>query len=434
MPTLERRLKELARQHRGELLVGVAGPDRLDGPPSLDPRFTLPGARSVVSIAVPMDVPAIYDFLSKKTADAHNADQLHGNQQVFRITTVLAHYLESRGYRARAAPVNSDYRRSPDVLSLHPVFSHRFGAIAAGIGGQGWSGNVVTREFGAAVYLGTVVTDAVLRSDPAPEPRELFEERCSKCKICEKSCPVGMFDRRQEEQVMLNGQLYPRGQRVNVDLCTASCFGLHGLSRDKKWTTWSPHWIRSWIGGVPRPSDKRQVRRTWVRQAGAVGDSGQRQYLIKRNTLELVDEEVLAIIPPARETDRHQHRRAEIVAAFARAMGVPALKNINVLTCGQCSLVCGPTLKERGKRFKLLEQGGFVVPGPHGALVRVDSFAQAERWQRAHGHRASRAERLNDLGYALRHFVAAYFGLQPRSLARGAWYEAKRRSAIQRSR
>jgi len=85
------------------------------------------------------------------------------------------------------------------MLSLHPSFSHRFGAIVTGIGAQGWSGNVMTHEYGAAIYLGTVVTDAFLQSDPVLPPRHFTETRCMKCKLCERCCATGMFLADDEE-------------------------------------------------------------------------------------------------------------------------------------------------------------------------------------------------------------------------------------------
>jgi len=435
---IEADIKQLAKAQRRDLLVGIAGSDRLSGPPSLDPTYTLPGARSIISLALPMDVPAIYDFLSKKSADPHNADQLHGNQEVFRIATRIADYLLRRGHGAKAAPVNMDYRRSPDLLSFHPAFSHRLGAIASGLGGQGWSGNVVTQEYGGAVYLGTVVTDAALRSDPKPGSLELYDDRCSQCKMCEKTCPVGMFEREREEWVLLNGELYPRGERVNIDLCTASCFGMHALSRDKKWTTWSPHWIRSWVDGVPDPRNKLAVRREFLRKAAAAGDSGRRTYLIQQSTRQPIGEDILDIVPRPRDDvdyqDRHANERKRIEAKFAKAIGIPELRNINVLTCGQCSLVCGPTLKERAKRYKLLLRGGYVVAGSDGRMLHAQSYDEAVRLRAAHKQRTGRAERWRDQKLTLRSFVGSYLGLEPASMAKGMIYEAKRRRAIRKRR
>lgn len=66
MALLENDIKDFVRA-RGVEVVGTAGPERLDGPPSLDLSYTMPGARSVVSMALPMDTDAIYDFLCKRS-------------------------------------------------------------------------------------------------------------------------------------------------------------------------------------------------------------------------------------------------------------------------------------------------------------------------------------------------------------------------------
>ena len=63
--TIEREVKDFVRS-LGVDLVGLAGPGRFDGPPSLDPAYIMKGARSIVSYALPLDVPAVYDYLSKK--------------------------------------------------------------------------------------------------------------------------------------------------------------------------------------------------------------------------------------------------------------------------------------------------------------------------------------------------------------------------------
>jgi len=40
MGTLEQKIKDFAKE-QGIELVGIAGPDRLDEPPSLDPAYTM---------------------------------------------------------------------------------------------------------------------------------------------------------------------------------------------------------------------------------------------------------------------------------------------------------------------------------------------------------------------------------------------------------
>jgi hypothetical protein len=49
---LEEKIKDFVRG-QGVDVVGLAGPDRLDGPPSLDPTYTLKGAKSIVAMVMP---------------------------------------------------------------------------------------------------------------------------------------------------------------------------------------------------------------------------------------------------------------------------------------------------------------------------------------------------------------------------------------------
>jgi hypothetical protein len=59
MGDIERGIKDFVRS-QGVEVAGIAGPGRLDGPPSLDPTYTMRGAKSIVSMALPMDVEAIW--------------------------------------------------------------------------------------------------------------------------------------------------------------------------------------------------------------------------------------------------------------------------------------------------------------------------------------------------------------------------------------
>ena len=56
---LEEKIKDYVRS-QGVNVAGIAGPERLDGPPSLDPTYTMRGAKSIVSLAMPMNVEDIY--------------------------------------------------------------------------------------------------------------------------------------------------------------------------------------------------------------------------------------------------------------------------------------------------------------------------------------------------------------------------------------
>ncbi len=431
MSSIEQNIKSFLKG-QGIEVCGIAGPERLDGPPSLDPSYTMRGAKSIISFAMSMDVDAIYDFLSKKTPVTHNIDQMIRNQKVRHIAERLAAYIKTLGYKARAVPTNNNYRRSLDVYAVHPDFSHRFGAIVSGIGAQGMSGNVMTKEYGAAVYLSTVVTDAVLKSDPLLPPRYFIDQYCKKCLICDKSCPAKMFEMEKEEYVLLNGNLHPRGKRRNIDLCNASCFGLHSLSPDKKFSSWGRHWITSWVGREPDPR-KENIRKKLLVKGGSVGDSTVRYKLIQSLGYKLHPEEWIddwKIAPRYKDLPQDELEARKIQSELIKKYLGISIENPNVLTCGQCALVCGPDIKESAKRLKLLKEGGIVVSGKDGRTVVVKTFEEAQKIREQYPFRISRSQMLSDSLQSGVIWMSNYFGIEPRSILQNWIYQRKLKKAV----
>ncbi len=85
---IENQVKDYAKS-LGIEVVGVAGPDQLDGPPSTDVSYVLRGGNSCVMFAVPLTVGSIYDFFAKKNKTHHIC---HTAQ--YRKTWVSSHYLQ----------------------------------------------------------------------------------------------------------------------------------------------------------------------------------------------------------------------------------------------------------------------------------------------------------------------------------------------------
>lgn len=431
MSSREDRIKEFSRS-LGIPLLGIAGPERLNGPPSLDPTYTMKGARSIISLALPMDVPAIYDFLGKKSPVPHNLDQTRKNQDIHRLAKKIAAFIEtSLGFRARAVPTNNNYRRSPDAFATHPDFSHRFGAIVSGLAAAGWSGNVMTEEFGAAIYLCTVVTDAELHSDPPRySPRHFVDNYCYKCRLCEKTCVAGMFEAKEEEYVLLNGELHPRGKRRDINLCNASCFGLHSLSRDKKWTTWGWRWIREWVDEEPDPA-KTNIKLKLLIEGGKTGDSTPRYDLIRRIGSKIQDEELInkyVESHPEKLSESERFRKSFL--PFAEKIGVKGFIDERILTCGQCALVCGPTIEESMNRYHLLTESGLVAPGPNNEMVNVSTYEEAVEMRRKYLPRVPKSLKIKDGIASGWMFHKYYFGFEPKSILGGALYRRQLKKAV----
>lgn len=93
----------------------------------------------------------------------------------------LTAQLLSRGYRAK--PLDASLRT--DATEIKGDFPHKTAATRAGLGWIGRHCQLVTREFGSWVRLGTVFTDLVLPCGPPVE-----RSFCGRCTRCVEACPA----------------------------------------------------------------------------------------------------------------------------------------------------------------------------------------------------------------------------------------------------
>ncbi|SHO50826.1 epoxyqueuosine reductase [Desulfopila aestuarii] len=257
MESAETRLKSLAKS-LGADLVGVTTRDLLaNGPPSADPRYLLPSANSVISFALSLDRDLVQNFISKKDWRSHCDNRKNIAQTLYAIGDNLAEQLRTEGYEAVNVDLNNNYRpekAAADVTEMtdfHPDFSHRYAAIAAGVGRLGWSGNLLTKKYGALVELGSVLTSAILTPD-SPVPDE--ENPCDRCKMCSLVCPVEMIHPRESFQVAIAGVTETISRKRPNTCCWIGCTGYEGLAASGTWSNWSPYRL-----GRKLPEDKKEL-------------------------------------------------------------------------------------------------------------------------------------------------------------------------------
>ena len=314
--------------------VGFSSRKRLeDAPPSGDLGYILPSARSAISLAVALDKVAIRAYLGKEDQMAHVGDHKASYIKLKEAGKAIEGLLRDRGYEASFPYPNFEYRKGQPFMTLAPPLSHRYVAVAAGIGLLGWSGNVITPEYGAAISLSSVVTSAEFEPDPLIEG-----DLCSKCRLCAASCPSHFISIKEETIVTLAGRTYTHNKKASKLRCDVTCGGANGVSTpDAKWSTWSYK-----VLDLPGPGDDEAFDRRVLDYAQ---DPNQR--LLRA----LLDIEKLEI------------RDWEQFDLFLDRL---------LLTCGNCMLVCWPDMEDRQENYRLLTTSGRVVKGDTGlAIVRA---------------------------------------------------------------
>jgi len=263
MESPESKIKFLAGR-LGADLVGVTTRDLLaDGPPSADPRYLLPSANSVISFAIALDKNLAEDFISKKSWRPHCDNRKAVAQRLYTIGDALTEQLRSEGYEAVNVDLNNNYRPERDVVDItemtefYPEFAHRYAALAAGIGRLGWSGNLLTREYGAQVELGSVLTSAALTPDI---PISDKEHPCDRCKMCSLVCPVGMIHPQSSTHVTVAGITETISRKRPNTCCWIGCTGYEGLSPSGTWSNWSPYRLDG-----PLPKEKKELDALCIR-------------------------------------------------------------------------------------------------------------------------------------------------------------------------
>lgn len=130
------------------------------------------------------------------------------NRLIDEITLRVALALEEGGAMALVVPASQSL---PSVKGENPyrgLFAHKTAAVLAGMGWIGKSALFIHRDYGPAVRLGTVLTDA-----PLDTVAVLAESECGSCQACVKACPA----------MSIEGKLWKPGMERSQLIDARSC-------------------------------------------------------------------------------------------------------------------------------------------------------------------------------------------------------------------
>jgi len=159
----------------GADLVGFA--DVTDLSADMTGKFT-----AAVSIAVKLN-PSVICEISHGPTQRYYQEYLRVNQFIGELCRQVEDLLIVGGRQARAIEATAE---NFDTHTLSMPVQHKTIATRAGLGWIGKSALLITEEYGPAVRLGSVLTDAEFETG---EP--VNTSRCGNCRKCVDCCPAG---------------------------------------------------------------------------------------------------------------------------------------------------------------------------------------------------------------------------------------------------
>jgi epoxyqueuosine reductase len=176
-----KQLSQIALEYplsHGAFASGIATVETLaGGPPSTDLSFVLFGAKSAVCFALPFDRTTIDPYLSKQDRLGLERSYNHAEITATGLGVHFANYMTKRGFPSVYIAAGQVYREDmvsraseaeqriaeenrernythKEAATMVPDIALRYLAIASGVGSMGISGNVLTKQEGAAIALG----------------------------------------------------------------------------------------------------------------------------------------------------------------------------------------------------------------------------------------------------------------------------------------
>lgn len=146
---------------------------------SIEPnlRYHLPVA---IAFAVPLDPNLVASIpLGASKEYINNVDNV--SAQLDDIGNKLVNHLQSHGFQAKG--FQATYDEETDEILATP-FPHKTVAVLAGLGWIGKCALIINRNYGSAIRINKVLTDA-----PLPCFKPDLKVKCGKCIECVDVCP-----------------------------------------------------------------------------------------------------------------------------------------------------------------------------------------------------------------------------------------------------
>ena len=133
-----------------------------------------------IAWAIPMN-PKIMASIQNGPNQPYADEYAKVNNHINELSVALSAEIEKRGFKSKplAASVRSD------TVNIKGDFPHKTVATRAGLGWVGRHCQLITRQFGSWVRLGTVFTDIELPCGPT-----INRNFCGKCMSCVEACPA----------------------------------------------------------------------------------------------------------------------------------------------------------------------------------------------------------------------------------------------------
>ncbi len=219
--------------------VGITTKETLkDWHYTTDLDYILEGANSAITFAVPFAYEDLNENINKFLA---KEDHKTLEKQKVRATTLsngialeISGLLNQIGYKAEPVHSNFVYRKDSPPEYRVPPLSHKFLAVRSGIGHMGYSGLIITKEYGSSIALASVVTDARLKPTKSLPEKENY---CDKCKLCLRVC-LADYMKDEEDIEQVGEDTYTASKKSHPMRCGYVCTGSTGY-KGGKWSTWS---------------------------------------------------------------------------------------------------------------------------------------------------------------------------------------------------